>query len=159
MSRFGLTDIRLLVADRREYRTGDEVSIRLRFMDERQAPVGDSDVVTVIRRQSDGTEQRAVHLILVGIVPRGIEPLVGAGPTEELERRAAQSRGDLSLGRAGPPARNAVPGRADQHVLAEPAEVGDDDSGTPDETDDVIHDVLVAPDVISPMASHPVKGH
>ena len=35
------------------------------------------------------------------------------------------------------------------------AQVSDYDSGSPDQVDDIIHDVVVEPDVISSMASHP----
>jgi hypothetical protein len=49
-----------LSADRREYRRGEPVRLRVRFVDERQAPVDDDGVVVVIER--DGQKNQRINL-------------------------------------------------------------------------------------------------
>jgi hypothetical protein len=49
-----------LSADRREYRRGEPVRLRVRFVDERQAPVDDDGVVVVLER--DGQKNQRINL-------------------------------------------------------------------------------------------------
>ncbi|MEX0679011.1 MAG: VWA domain-containing protein [Pirellulales bacterium] len=50
-----------LAADRREYRRGEPVRLRVRFIDERQAPVADDGVTVVLER--DGQKNQRVKLL------------------------------------------------------------------------------------------------
>ncbi|MEX2122149.1 MAG: hypothetical protein WD847_21395 [Pirellulales bacterium] len=46
-----------LTADRREYRRGESARLRVRFFDERQAPVADDGVTVVVQREGDTTRR------------------------------------------------------------------------------------------------------
>jgi hypothetical protein len=46
-----------LTADRREYRRGEPVRLRVRFIDERQAPVADDGVTVVLEREGLNNER------------------------------------------------------------------------------------------------------
>jgi von Willebrand factor type A domain len=50
-----------LAADRREYRRGEPVRLRVRFIDERQAPVADDGVTVVLERE--GQKNQRVNLL------------------------------------------------------------------------------------------------
>jgi hypothetical protein len=50
-----------LSADRREFRRGESVRLRVRFIDERQAPVADDGVVVVVERE--GQKNQRISLV------------------------------------------------------------------------------------------------
>jgi hypothetical protein len=50
-----------LSADRREFRRGEPVRLRVRFIDERQAPAADDSVVVVVEREGQKNQRVSLH--------------------------------------------------------------------------------------------------
>ncbi len=50
-----------LTADRREFRRGEAVRLRVRFIDEREAPVADDGVVVVLEREGSKNQRISLH--------------------------------------------------------------------------------------------------
>jgi uncharacterized membrane protein len=50
-----------LTADRREFRRGEAVRLRVRFIDEREAPVADDGVVVVLEREGSKNQRVSLH--------------------------------------------------------------------------------------------------
>ncbi|HVA51513.1 MAG TPA: VWA domain-containing protein [Pirellulales bacterium] len=50
-----------LTADRREYRRGENVRLRVRFFDDRQAPADDDGVTVIVEREGEKNERLVLH--------------------------------------------------------------------------------------------------
>ena len=97
-----------LVVDRREYQRGESVQLRVRFVDERQAPQQDDGVSVVIEQQGNKTHRVTLHR---NATNRGVFEGVFSQPTE----------GSFHAWLASPTLPGAAPA-ADFIVIAPPGE-------------------------------------
>ena len=79
-----------LTTDRREYRSGDPVRLRLRFMNEEQAPAADGDVKLLIERP--GMQKRELSLSRSGIARGQFEGVLQDLPEGNYRARVIEPR-------------------------------------------------------------------